>query len=102
MNSSPLSSWPPDQLSVLLKGAQTAQAIRAERNRLKAYRPYTKQAAFHAAGALHDERLFMAGNQLGKTLAGGMEWAMHLTGRYPDKWQGRVFNEPVRLWAAGV
>ena len=44
----------------------------------------------------------MAGNQLGKTLAGGMEWAMHLTGRYPDWWKGRVFNAPVRLWAAGV
>jgi hypothetical protein len=25
----------------------------------------------------------MAGNQLGKTLAGSMEWAMHLTGKYP-------------------
>jgi phage terminase large subunit-like protein len=44
----------------------------------------------------------MAGNQLGKTLAGGFEWAMHLTGRYPDWWRGRVFDRPVRLWAAGV
>ena len=73
-----------------------------EYNRLTAYRPYRKQMDFHAAGATHDERLFMAGNQLGKTLAGGMEWAMHLTGPYPDWWKGRVFNEPVRLWAAGV
>jgi phage terminase large subunit-like protein len=44
----------------------------------------------------------MAGNQLGKTLAGGAEWAMHLTGRYPDWWRGRVFQAPVKLWAAGV
>jgi hypothetical protein len=44
----------------------------------------------------------MAGNQLGKTLAGGAEWAMHLTGRYPDWWRGRVFHAPVKLWAAGV
>jgi len=44
----------------------------------------------------------MAGNQLGKTLAGGAEWAIHLTGRYPDWWQGKVFNKPVRMWAAGV
>lgn len=73
-----------------------------EQNRLASYRPYPKQADFHAAGAVHDERLFMAGNQLGKTLAGGMEWAMHLTGRYPDWWKGRVFNEPVRLWTAGI
>ena len=43
----------------------------------------------------------MAGNQLGKTVAGSFEWAMHLTGKYPDWWQGRVFDLPVRLWAAG-
>ena len=43
----------------------------------------------------------MAGNQLGKTLAGSMEWAMHLTGRYPDWWDGKRFDLPVRLWAAG-
>ena len=39
-------------------------------NRLRRYRPYLKQAEFHAAGARYEERLFMAGNQLGKTLAG--------------------------------
>jgi phage terminase large subunit-like protein len=44
----------------------------------------------------------MAGNQLGKTWAGGFEWAIHLTGRYPDWWEGRVFDEPVRFWASGV
>lgn len=44
----------------------------------------------------------MAGNQLGKTLSGGAEWAMHLTGRYPDWWPGAVFNKPVRMWASGV
>lgn len=45
--------------------------------------------------------MFMAGNQLGKTVAGSMEWAMHLTGKYPDWWDGRTFDLPVRLWAAG-
>ena len=43
----------------------------------------------------------MAGNQLGKTLAGAMEWAMHLTGLYPDWWEGKRFDHAVRLWAAG-
>jgi hypothetical protein len=27
---------------------------------------------------------------------------MHLTGRYPDWWQGKTFDTAVRLWAAGV
>ena len=61
-----------------------------------------KQKEFHTAGATHNERLFMAGNQLGKTLSGGAETAMHLTGLYPDWWQGKRFNEPVRFWAASV
>jgi phage terminase large subunit-like protein len=74
---------------------------RSRRNRLPKYQPYSKQKAFHTAGAQHAERLFMAGNQLGKTVAGSFEWAMHLTGKYPDWWQGRVFDLPVRLWAAG-
>jgi len=78
------------------------QERRRSRDKLSTYRPYAKQRDFHAAGAEHRERLFMAGNQLGKTLAGGAEWAMHLTGRYPDWWEGRTFDRPVRMWAAGV
>lgn len=74
---------------------------RRRRNRLQDYRPYSKQREFHAAGAVHRERLFMAGNQLGKTLAGSMEVAAHLTGLYPPDWTGRTFDMPGRWWAAG-
>lgn len=44
----------------------------------------------------------MAGNQLGKTLAAGMEAAMHLTGDYPEHWPGRHWGRAVVGWAAGV
>ena len=54
------------------------------RARLFGYRPYSKQLAFHAAGAQHGERLLMAANQVGKTFAGAAECALHLTGRYAD------------------
>ncbi len=37
----------------------------------------------------------MAGNQLGKTLAGAAECAMHLTGEYPDWWTGKKFDKPI-------
>lgn len=67
--------------------------------KLTRYRPYAKQRDFHTAGALHRERLFMAGNQLGKTYSGAAEAAIHLTGNYPDWWQGRRFTKPVRGWA---
>lgn len=101
-NNSPLLSLPHDQLSVLLKASESELKRRQARNRLSQYRPYTKQREFHEAGAIYDERLFMAGNQLGKTIAGGFEWAIHLTGRYPDWWKGRVFDHPVKFWASGV
>jgi len=44
----------------------------------------------------------MAGNQLGKTVAGGAEWAMHATGRYPSWWDGATFDKAPLLWAGSV
>lgn len=100
----PLSSLPcdPSRIPLVISLIEKEIARRKAENRLRNYRPYTKQVDFHTAGATHSERLFMAGNQLGKTIAGGAEWAMHLTGRYPDWWQGAVFEKPVNMWAAGV
>jgi phage terminase large subunit-like protein len=43
----------------------------------------------------------MAGNQLGKTLAGGFETAMHATGQYPEWWQGYRFDGPTVGWVCG-
>lgn len=72
-------------------------------DKLAQYQPYPKQEQFHALGAEpRSERLFMAGNQLGKTWAGAYETAIHLTGRYPDWWRGAVFDKPVKAWVAGV
>lgn len=73
-----------------------------ERKKLAAYAPYARQREFHAKGLGHRERLFMAGNQLGKTWSGAAEMAIHLTGRYPDWWQGRRFTRPIAAWASGV
>lgn len=70
---------------------------RRRTNRLAAYKPYAKQVEFHHLGKR--ERLFMAGNQLGKTLAGAAEAAMHLTGRYPDWWRGHRFDKPIAMLA---
>jgi phage terminase large subunit-like protein len=44
----------------------------------------------------------MAGNQLGKTWAGGNEGAYHATGRYPEWWKGRRIDRANVGWAAGV
>ena len=69
---------------------------RAKRNRLQSYAPYNKQKEFHELSTGFRERLFMAGNQLGKTLSGAFEVAMHCTGRYPSWWTGRRFNYSIR------
>ncbi len=74
---------------------------RLRTNKLDRYAPYLPQIAFHKAGIQWNERLFMAGNQLGKTLSGGAEVAMHLTGLYPEWWEGLRFERPTRIWAAG-
>jgi phage terminase large subunit-like protein len=84
-----------DKIEAVLSAEQQR---RQNENKLKYYRPYPKQSAFHKAGATYRERLFMAANQVGKTIAGGSEAAMHATGRYPDGWTGKTFNEPTYAW----
>lgn len=73
-------------------------------NQLAHFKPYPKQKEFFAAGGdpNNRERLLMAGNQLGKTLGAGFETACHLTGRYPDWWDGKRFEAPVTGWAASL
>lgn len=62
---------------------------------------YTRHMEFFRAGAFHKERLFMAGNRVGKTEAGGYETACHLTGLYPEWWEGHQFKKPIIALAAG-
>src|ERR1039457_243471 len=63
---------------------------------------YPRHVEFLAAGATFRERLFMAANRTGRTETGAYEMACHLTGRYPDWWQGRRFSEPINAWACGT
>lgn len=62
---------------------------------------YRKHLEFFRVGANYRERCFMAGNRVGKTVAGSYEITCHLTGMYPKWWEGRVFKHPIRAWAAG-
>lgn len=84
----------------LLVSLELEAATRRNSRRLADYKPYPKQLEFHHADAR--ERLLMAGNQLGKTLAASMEQGMHATGLYPEWWQGRRYSHPTIIWAGGV
>lgn len=62
---------------------------------------YPKHCEFFKLGAVFDERALFGGNRSGKTVAGCYELTLHLTGRYPDWWEGKRFDHPVNCWAAG-
>lgn len=68
----------------------------------EAYEPYEKQKEFHRLGATKRERCLSAGNQLGKTLAGAAETTAHLTGIYPEWWEGHRLNRAGLIWVGGV
>ncbi len=94
---------PERQLAELL----TALDRRKQTHRLEYYKPYGYQLAFHnALGFKTDkpasQRALMAGNQVGKTFAGAMEGAIHLTGRYPEWWKGYRFNRPINMLVGGL
>src|SRR5262245_55104268 len=93
---------PADKVDALTRRLLAEQQRRLVENKLAHYKPYDKQIEFHNAGATHRERLLCAGNQLGKTLAGGFEIAIHATGRYPDWWRGKRFDRPIVCWACGT
>lgn len=46
--------------------------------------------------------MFRAGNQLGKTIGGSAEAAIHATGLYPEWWDGYRFDEANAGWCSGV
>jgi phage terminase large subunit-like protein len=63
---------------------------------------YAKHMQFFAAGARYNQRLFMAANRVGKTVAGAYETSCHLTGQYPSWWEGRRFERATDGWACGT
>lgn len=89
-----------DELQTLLRRVNAAKQEQSKLTKLEDYRPYPKQAAFHELGLKYRERLFSAGNQLGKTYSGAAELAYHLTGLYPQWWKGRRWSRATS-WLAG-
>lgn len=65
---------------------------------------YVKYLEMFKAGAIHEERGCLGGNRVGKTYGiGGYETALHLTGLYPDWWEGYRFDtKPILAWAGGT
>ena len=71
-------------------------------NKLNFFEPYPFQKKFYDKGADNNVRALIAANRCGKTYSAAMELAMHLTGSYPAWWDGRKFEEPVKVVASAV
>ena len=86
------------------RALELAKALnRLERfNKIDQYDPYPYQQDFHKTGETNSQRLLMAANRIGKSYCGAAEMSYHLTGMYPDWWQGRRFKQPITAWAGGV
>lgn len=69
-------------------------------NALDYYDPYPFQVEFHNDPA--PSKALEAGNQIGKTVAGTVEDAMDLTGKYPDWFEGRRYDRPISLVCGGI
>lgn len=63
---------------------------------------YIKHLEFFKAGAKNHIRAFTAGNRVGKTVAAAYELTLHLTGLYPDWWEGKRFTTCNHWWVCGV
>lgn len=95
-------------------GEEDPKVMKAEindemRRRFLQYKPYKPQMDFHNSKAL--ERIMSGANQSGKTFAGAMEVAIHLTGMYPDWWKGHRLkprynpasdNYELNVWVIGT
>ena len=89
------------------KAAKIAEAMRVVKlhkaqNRLSYFEPYDWQKEFYKAGKTNKQRMLMAANRVGKTASQAAEVAYHLTGLYPDWWEGIRFNRPTKIWCLGV
>ena len=71
-----------------------------EYNQLKYFRPFEHQLKFFATGE-SNRRGILAANRIGKTVSTCYETAMHLTGLYPEWWQGKRYAKPVTAMVAG-
>lgn len=93
-----------DQLKKIrqLRDMMAAAAKIKQYNKFVQFTPYPKQQLFFTTALTKRQRMFNAGNRLGKTEAGAFETTCHLTGDYPDWWQGIRFAEPIHAWAVGL
>lgn len=59
---------------------------------------YHKAMEYFKAGATHRFRVLGGGNGSGKSFDGSYELSLHMTGDYPDWWEGHRFKKAIKVW----
>lgn len=63
---------------------------------------YPKQMELIRAGKKHRLRALVGGNGSGKTVWLSAESYYHLSGKYPEWWEGHRFKGPISAWLCGM
>lgn len=71
-------------------------------NKLTQIELYPWQHRAASSSATHSQTMVCCANQVGKSLGGAAITAYHLTGKYPEGWEGHRYTHPIYAWAAGV
>lgn len=96
-------------LPVTTRKLLKAELEEAMRMKFMYYKPYPPQLRFHNSKAL--ERILSGANQSGKTFAGAIEAAFHITGYYPEWFEGRRLKprmnpitgrDELAIWVVGT
>lgn len=69
-------------------------------NKLDSWKPIPKHWEF--LNSKNTKKGIIAGNRVGKTKSTMYELTCHLTGKYPQGWQGRKFNRPIKAWVVSM
>ncbi len=86
---------------ILAEIAILEEINRRDKEIISNFAPYERQKEFYKVGRKYAETCLMAGNQVGKTLSAAVEAAYHLTGKYPEDWEGIVFDKAPVIWICG-
>lgn len=87
-----------DAVSNILKQIEYDDKYRT----IRRFSPYDYQKELFDAGKEFMSRFACFSNRCGKTFSGAREMAFHLTGKYPEYWDGYRFDRPIKAWAIGI
>lgn len=92
----------PDHLKAEIVELLVARENWKKYHRLEDFDPYPFQKRFYEASKHYKRRFLCAANRVGKSFSEAAEVTYHLTGLYPEWWEGHRFKYPILCWCVGI